>query len=67
MKFTTRELLLVTLIVSISLGWYLDHRRTDWENTKLHHLANAIKSLVEQKGFIVTVSADGTAVGIRQK
>lgn len=28
MKFTTRELLLVTLIVSLLLGWWIDHRRS---------------------------------------
>jgi len=27
MKFSIRDLLLVTLIVALALGWWIDHRR----------------------------------------
>lgn len=27
MKFTIRDLLLVTLIVALAVGWWVDHRR----------------------------------------
>jgi hypothetical protein len=35
-RFTIRELLLVVLILSLSLGWWRDHREQEWRLTRLY-------------------------------
>ena len=41
MKFSIRDLLLVTLIVALTLGWWLDHRRLvqEWRVASLKSIA----------------------------
>ena len=34
MKFSIRDLLLVTVIVALAVGWYVDHRRISIQATK---------------------------------
>jgi hypothetical protein len=38
MRFSIRDLLLVTVIVALVLGWYLDHR---WQKTELERTTEA--------------------------
>ena len=35
MKFSIRDLLLVTVIVALAVGWWVDHRRQAAENSRL--------------------------------
>ena len=38
MKFSIRDLLLVTVIVALAVGWWIDHRRQAKEIKKLYDL-----------------------------
>ena len=35
MKFSIRDLLLVTVIVALALGWWMDHRRNEREKRRI--------------------------------
>jgi hypothetical protein len=45
MKFSIRELVLVTTIVALALGWWLDHRFTTNESRRLAAEANRVKEV----------------------
>jgi len=51
MKFTIRDLFLVTLIVALAIGWWLDHRRDDLRDKQLQQerveLEWRVKALTE--------------------
>jgi hypothetical protein len=42
MKFSIRDLLLVTVIVALALGWHKDHRRAAPELEHYHRLLEVI-------------------------
>ena len=44
MRFTIREILLITLIVALGLGWWVDHRRIAGVVEKNKMLRDALQS-----------------------
>jgi predicted DNA-binding ribbon-helix-helix protein len=46
MKVTLREIFLLTVIVALSLGWWIDHRRLERENWQtLRQMADQYEEL----------------------
>jgi len=66
MKFSIRDLLLVTVIVALAVGWWVDHNRASnvafrqlqQENYKLKIHASSIESLLRQYGWEMKVEKD---------
>jgi len=49
LRFTIRELVLLTLVVAMGVGWWLDHRRRRDENETL--LLHIVGSLPREKSI----------------
>ena len=45
MKFTIRDLLLVTMVVALALGWWLDRSRLDMRARRAAKDANSFRAL----------------------
>ena len=65
-RFTIRELLLLTLIAALALGWWMDHRRMKRQGYIHRSHAAYFRELLERDGYKVTISPDGTGVGARK-
>jgi len=53
-KFTIRELLLLTLVVALAIGWWLDHRGYDAQTASLRFEAGMYRYLtkfMESEGY----------------
>ena len=62
-QFSIRELLLVTVIIGLSLGWWLDRRdRVDTPRPVMHYLGNTEAALAANR--LKTIWADSPAVKI---
>jgi hypothetical protein len=48
MKFTIRDLFLVTVIVAMGLGWWLDRSRLAVDNRRLESLREADQEVLDQ-------------------
>lgn len=62
MKFSVRDLLLVTMIVALALGWAMDHYRPgnfrlqlQLENTAMRHALQGQGWKVEREGWRVRI------------
>jgi hypothetical protein len=65
MKFTIRDLFLVTVIVALMAGWAVDHwrpsnyrRQLELENAGMHHALESLGFKVERDGWRVKVYRD---------
>ena len=65
MKFSIRDLLLVTMIVALAVGWWADHYRIAEENERLeraesqwHVVANSLADAMKENGWKVEINAD---------
>ena len=43
LRFTIRDLLWLTLVVALAVGWWIDHRNTSEIESKMHVLEMEIK------------------------
>ena len=67
MKFTIRDLLLVTMIVALAVGWWLDHRSLARSKNKAEVREGIERNnqkliqhiLVNAEGYTVTEDAEG--------
>jgi hypothetical protein len=66
MRFTIRELVLVTMIAALALGWWMHYRRMKRQSYIHESQANYFRDQLERDGYVITVSPDGTAVGARK-
>src|SRR5687767_14511096 len=57
-RFSIRELMLVTLVVAVGIGWWLDRRN----NARWQKRAGALEYLVREKGYRVVWEADRPVV-----
>ena len=65
MKFSIRDLLLVTVIVAMAVGWWVDHRRqTALLQSKSFEAAyfKSLRSIMEHDGYKVITNDDGMGV-----
>jgi hypothetical protein len=46
MKFSVRDLFLVTVIVALAVGWWLDHRKNAALDERLNEMASIIENLM---------------------
>ena len=65
-KFTIRELLLLTVIATLALGWWMDHRRLKRLGYIHESHGRYFRELLERDGYTVTISPDGMGVGARK-
>ena len=68
MKFSIRDMLLLTMIVALILGWWLDHWRHASEDSVQHArqaqiTADLLAAELNANGYDVRVSRDGTVEG----
>jgi hypothetical protein len=58
-RFTIRELVLVTVIVALGVGWWLDHRAVTSENLGLSRTkAHAVQAAEKFYGHLQVLSAE---------
>ena len=62
-RFTIRELVLLTLVVAVALGWWMHYRRMKRQSYIHESQATYFRDQLERDGYIITVSPDGTGVG----
>ena len=65
MRFSIRDLLLVTVIVALSVGWVVDHWRIEEEKRRLerseaqwHAVANSLADAMNEQGWKVEIGDD---------
>ena len=46
MRFTIRDLLWLTVVVALGVGWFMDHRRADSMSAKVQLLRTSMESLL---------------------
>ena len=51
MKFTIRDLLWLTVVVGLGVGWWIDHYRPENYRHQLELRAAAMQSALEDQGF----------------
>jgi hypothetical protein len=59
MKFTIRDLFLVTMIVALALGWGVDTYRWHTRENNFRETIQVLQRLAEQNGSATTVNAEG--------
>ena len=65
-KFTIRELLLLTLVVGLAVGWWLDHRRLEESAELANRFSQCtvhLAKMLERYGWHMTVFTDGLLCG----
>ena len=55
MKFTLRDILWLTALIGVSLGWWLEHRRIGLAPAHLHTLTDILAS----QNIVVSLDPDG--------
>ena len=59
MKFSIRDLLWLTAIMALTVGWWVDHRRTASDEREQWQLrARILQTMFEDEGY--TVNVEGT-------
>jgi hypothetical protein len=59
MKFSIRDLFLVTVIVALAVGWGVDTYRSHTREKIFRETIQVLQSLAEQNGSATTVNAEG--------
>jgi hypothetical protein len=62
MKFSLRDLLLVTVIVALAVGWAVDHSRQADQSQAWEYRAAALKGHAEERGYKVEFPKYGVVV-----
>jgi hypothetical protein len=65
-KLSLRDLFAVVTVLALLLGWWMDHRRLKRQSYIHQAQASYFREKLEQDGYTVTVSPDGTGVGVRK-
>jgi hypothetical protein len=66
MKFTIRDVLLVTVIVGISVGWWADNRRLESEALTWRMCAGGLEEVLLQTGQTVEWNWERSQVYVTQ-
>ena len=66
MKFTIRDVLLVTMIVGISAGWWADHRRLESKAIGWRMCAGGLEEVLLQTGQTVEWNWEHSQVYVTQ-
>jgi hypothetical protein len=61
-RFSIRELMLVTLVVALGVGWWLDRRNDAGNNALWRARAGTLEELLKGKGYRVSWVADTNRV-----
>jgi hypothetical protein len=61
-RFTIRDVLWLTVVVALAVGWLVDHRRQQSARLYEWHIEALTDLLKHQSGVVATTSADGVTV-----
>jgi hypothetical protein len=63
-RFTIRDLVVMTLIVALALGWGSDHRRLvrNLENSRRTGVTEALSDVLRQEGFAIQMHSNAVVV-----
>jgi hypothetical protein len=67
MKFSIRDLLFVTVIVAIALGWWVDHARLYTQSATWRHCTGALEKAFGEFGVSVEWTEDRSEVKVVKK
>lgn len=64
-RFTIRELVLLTLVAAIGVGWFREYRNRISERSLLEHLATSLWAILEDDGWAIEWDRENNRVRVR--